>query len=87
MLVLSQVGFVVVLVGDVSNKQEVGSFPPVFVPLAADFLWEESCAFCSKGKKAIRNGKERGCESWRKGAEGALKQSMGRGGNTMFLLW
>jgi len=58
--VLSQVGFVVVLVGDVSNKQEVGSFLPVFVPLAADFLWEESCAFCSKGKMLYVMGRDGG---------------------------
>lgn len=32
------------------SKQEVVSFLPVFVPMAANFLWEESCAFYSKGK-------------------------------------
>lgn len=34
------------------SEQEVVSFLPVFVPMAANFLWEESCAFCSKGKNS-----------------------------------
>lgn len=34
------------------NEQEVVSFLPVFVPIAANFLWEESCACCSEGKNS-----------------------------------
>lgn len=48
------------------KEQEVVSFLPVFVPMAADFLWEGSCALCGKGEIVTRNGKEQGSE-----AEGA----------------
>lgn len=48
------------------NEQEVVFFLPVFVPMAAYFLWEGSCVLCGKGKIVTRNGKEQGNE-----AEGA----------------
>lgn len=41
------------------NKQEAVSFLPVFVPMAAGFLWEESCAFCSEGKRLYLTGRDK----------------------------
>lgn len=45
------------------SKQEVVSFLPVFVPMPANFLWEEKCILQYKEKIVTHNGKGQGSKA------------------------